>query len=81
MTVEIYPGLTVGGIGTLPLEVVKRDGGLKVLQAMQVLSRLPTSSGWATATNEKHLSLSIKKKFNLYLVMPLSAGKVCYIWT
>jgi uncharacterized protein (TIGR00369 family) len=34
MTVEIYPGLTVGGIGTLPLDVVKRDGGLKVLQAM-----------------------------------------------
>ena len=34
MTVEIYPGLTVGGVGTLPLDVVKRDGGLKVLQAM-----------------------------------------------
>jgi len=34
MTVEIYPGLTVGGIGTLPLDVVQRDGGLKVLQAM-----------------------------------------------
>lgn len=34
MTVEIYPGLTVAGIGTLPLDVVKRDGGLKVLQAM-----------------------------------------------
>ena len=34
MTVEIYPGLTVGGIGTLPLDVVQRDGGLKVLQTM-----------------------------------------------
>lgn len=34
MTVEIYPGLTVGGIGTLPLDVVQRDGGLKVLQNM-----------------------------------------------
>lgn len=34
MTVEIYPGLTVSGVGTLPLDVVKRDGGLKVLQAM-----------------------------------------------
>jgi uncharacterized protein (TIGR00369 family) len=34
MTVEIYPGLTVAGIGTLPLDVVKRDGGLKVLRAM-----------------------------------------------
>ena len=34
MTVEIYPGLTVGGVGTLPLDVVQRDGGLKVLQAM-----------------------------------------------
>ena len=31
---RIYPGLTVGGVGTLPLDVVKRDGGLKVLQAM-----------------------------------------------
>ncbi|WP_313195821.1 PaaI family thioesterase [Shinella zoogloeoides] len=34
MTVEIYPGMAVAGIGTLPLDVVARDGGLKVLRAM-----------------------------------------------
>ena len=43
MTVEIYPGLTVGSIGTLPLDVVKRDGGLKVLQAM-LAGELPAPS-------------------------------------
>lgn len=31
MTVEIYPGLTVSGIGTVPLEVLARDGGLKAM--------------------------------------------------
>ncbi len=34
MNVEIYPGLTVSSVGTLPLDVVARDGGLKVMQAM-----------------------------------------------
>ncbi|MCF3641687.1 PaaI family thioesterase [Rhizobium sp. TRM95111] len=34
MTIDIYPGMAVGGIGTLPLDVVKRDGGLSVLKAM-----------------------------------------------
>lgn len=34
MAVEIYPGVEVAGIGTLPLETVARDGGLKVLQDM-----------------------------------------------
>jgi len=34
MTVEIYPGMTVAGVGTLPLDVVARDGGLKVLRDM-----------------------------------------------
>ncbi|SOC39886.1 uncharacterized protein (TIGR00369 family) [Rhizobium subbaraonis] len=34
MNVEIYPGLTVAGVGTLPLDVVARDGGLKVMQSM-----------------------------------------------
>ena len=32
MTVEIYPGVTVPGIGTLPLADVARDGGLKAMQ-------------------------------------------------
>lgn len=32
MTVELYPGRTVSGIGTLPLDAVARDGGLKALQ-------------------------------------------------
>lgn len=32
MSVEIYPGLTVSGIGTVDLEVLARDGGLKVLR-------------------------------------------------
>ena len=31
MTVEICPGLTVSGIGTVPLEVLARDGGLKAM--------------------------------------------------
>ena len=34
MRVEIYPGLTVPGIGTIPLDVVAREGGLKPLQDM-----------------------------------------------
>jgi uncharacterized protein (TIGR00369 family) len=34
MTVEIYPGVTVPGIGTLPLAEVARDGGLKALQRL-----------------------------------------------
>lgn len=34
MNVEIYPGLIVSGVGTLPLDVVTRDGGLKVMQPM-----------------------------------------------
>ena len=34
MTTEIYPGAMVGSIGTLPLDVVARDGGLKVLRDM-----------------------------------------------
>lgn len=34
MNIELYPGLSVAGVGTLPLDVVARDGGLKVLQAM-----------------------------------------------
>ena len=34
MNMENYPGAMVGSVGTLPLDVVKRDGGLKVLQAM-----------------------------------------------
>ena len=32
MTVELYPGRTVSAIGTLPLDAVARDGGLKALQ-------------------------------------------------
>ncbi|QRM54829.1 PaaI family thioesterase [Sinorhizobium sp. BG8] len=36
MNIEIYPGLSVSGIGTLPLDVVARDGGLKALQDMLV---------------------------------------------
>lgn len=32
MTIELYPGMTASGIGTLPLDVVARDGGLKALQ-------------------------------------------------
>lgn len=32
MTVEIYPGLEASAIGTVPLEAVARDGGLKVLK-------------------------------------------------
>lgn len=31
MTVEIYPGMNASGIGTVPLEVLARDGGLKVM--------------------------------------------------
>ncbi|HTO29951.1 MAG TPA: PaaI family thioesterase [Pararhizobium sp.] len=31
MTVEIYPGNTVSGIGTVPLDAVARDGGLKAM--------------------------------------------------
>ncbi|WP_455272176.1 PaaI family thioesterase [Rhizobium herbae] len=31
MTVELYPGMTVSGIGTVPLEAVARDGGLKAM--------------------------------------------------
>lgn len=31
MTVELYPGMTVSGIGTVPLEAAARDGGLKVM--------------------------------------------------
>lgn len=34
MKVELFPGLAVSGIGTLPLDVVARDGGLKVMRAM-----------------------------------------------
>ncbi|MDF1631859.1 PaaI family thioesterase [Mycoplana sp. MJR14] len=40
MNVELYPGLAVSGIGTLPLDVVARDGGLKAMQAM-LEGRLP----------------------------------------
>ncbi len=31
MFVEIYPGNTVSGIGTVPLDAVARDGGLKAM--------------------------------------------------
>ena len=31
MTVEIYPGMTVSGIGTVPLAALARDGGLKAM--------------------------------------------------
>ncbi len=40
MTIEIYPGLMAGSIGVLPLEVVARDGGLKVLREM-IAGNLP----------------------------------------
>ena len=32
MSIEIYPGMVVSAIGTVPLEAVARDGGLKVMQ-------------------------------------------------
>ncbi len=32
MSIEIYPGMVVSGIGTVPLDVVARDGGLKAMQ-------------------------------------------------
>ena len=32
MSVELYPGMVVSGIGTVPLDVVARDGGLKAMQ-------------------------------------------------
>ncbi len=31
MSVELYPGMTASGIGTVPLETVARDGGLKAM--------------------------------------------------
>ena len=31
MPVELYPGMAVSGVGTVPLEAVARDGGLKVM--------------------------------------------------
>ena len=34
MNIELDPRLGVAGFGTLPLDVVARDGGLKVLEAM-----------------------------------------------
>ncbi|MDO9417506.1 PaaI family thioesterase [Pararhizobium sp.] len=32
MSIEIYPGMVASGIGTVPLDVVARDGGLKAMQ-------------------------------------------------
>ncbi len=32
MTIEIYPGVSVPAIGTVPLERLANDGGLKVLE-------------------------------------------------
>jgi len=32
MSIELYPGMVVSGIGTVPLDVVARDGGLKAMQ-------------------------------------------------
>lgn len=34
MTIEIMPGYPVSGFGTIPLDALARDGGLKVLQDM-----------------------------------------------
>ncbi|MDQ0319710.1 uncharacterized protein (TIGR00369 family) [Pararhizobium capsulatum DSM 1112] len=34
MTVEIYPGVTVPGIGTLPLEVIAQQSGLEAMQGL-----------------------------------------------
>ena len=47
MTVEIYPGVTVPGIGTLPLAEVARDGGLKAMQNL-LAGRYPAPSMAAT---------------------------------
>ena len=32
MTLEVIPGVEVAGLGTIPLEALARDGGLKILQ-------------------------------------------------
>ncbi|WP_275790009.1 PaaI family thioesterase [Pararhizobium gei] len=36
MTTELYPGMTVSGIGTIPFEALARDGGLKTILDMLV---------------------------------------------